>query len=170
MLLATSEANFVFVERTRMTSRFFALRRSAVLSISLVMALGLAACSTDDGGGNGGDGGDASAAASADAGGGSGSATVENGAVEITAANLEFDVNEIVAPAGEAFTVTLVNDDSAPHNFSVYREEGGEEIVVGDVFEGGATGETEVPALEAGTYFFVCDIHPEMNGTIVVEG
>ena len=162
-----------------MTSRFFALRRSAVLSLSLVMALGLAACSTDDGGGTGdgasaaesvGAGDGASAAESVEAGGGSGTATVENGTVEISAANLEFDVNTIVAPANEAFTVTLVNNDSAPHNFSVYREEGGEEIVVGEVFEGGATGETEVPALEPGEYFFVCDIHPEMNGTLVVEG
>jgi plastocyanin len=27
-----------------------------------------------------------------------------------------------------------------------------------------------VPALDPGTYFFKCDVHPDMNGTIVVEG
>jgi plastocyanin len=27
-----------------------------------------------------------------------------------------------------------------------------------------------VGALEPGTYFFVCDLHPDMNGELVVEG
>jgi plastocyanin len=63
-----------------------------------------------------------------------------------------------------------VNDDSAPHNISIYTEEGGEEIVVGEVIDGGASVEVEVPAMDAGEYFFVCDIHPDMNGTVVVGG
>ena len=95
---------------------------------------------------------------------------VENGVVEVTAENLEFNAEVIEAPAGEDFTIRLVNDDTAPHNISVYSEEGGEEIAKGDTAEGGATVETVVPALEPGEYYFVCDIHPNMNGTLVVEG
>jgi plastocyanin len=75
-----------------------------------------------------------------------------------------------VAPAGEAFTITLVNNDSAPHNVSVYVEEGGDSIVQGDVINGDETVTVEVPALDAGEYYFMCDLHPEMNGTVVVEG
>jgi plastocyanin len=97
-------------------------------------------------------------------------ATVTDGAVTVTADDLEFDATSIEAQAGEAFTITLVNNDSAPHNISVYTEEGGERLVEGTVINEGETIEIEVPALEAGTYFFVCDVHPDMNGPLVVSG
>ncbi len=142
----------------------FALRRGATLSITILLALALIACTAEDGGSS------EPAAASGGAGGGSGTATVADGAVEISAANLEFNVTTIEATAGEEFTITLVNDDSAPHNISIYTEEGGEQIVLGDTAEGGATVETQVSALEAGEYYFQCDIHPDMNGTVVVTG
>ena len=153
-----------------MTLRFFALRRGAVLTLTLLMAFALAACSSDEGGsdGTGGNGGDESAAATSDAGAGGGTATVEGGTVEITAADLAFSANTIEAPAGEAFTITLVNNDTAPHNISIYTEEGGDAIVEGAVINGGETTEVQVEALDAGEYFFLCDIHPEMNGTVVV--
>ena len=153
-----------------MTFRFLALRRAAALSITLLMAFALAACAADDG--NGADGGDTGnggdTAESAAPGGGSGTATVADGAVEITAADLEFDATTIEAPAGETFTITLVNNDSAPHNISIYTEEGGDAIVEGQTINGGETVEVEVSALDAGEYYFQCDIHPDMNGTVVV--
>jgi plastocyanin len=139
----------------------FALRRGALLTLSLILGIALAACS----------GGDEPSEPAASGGGSGGeTATVEGGSVEISAANLEFSVTTIEAPAGEAFTITLVNDDSAPHNISIYTEEGGETLALGATAEGGQTVETEVEALEPGTYFFKCDIHPDMNGTLVVEG
>ena len=101
---------------------------------------------------------------------GGGTATVTDGAIEITAADLAFDVTTIEAAAGEDFTITLVNDDSAPHNISIYSEEGGDEIVLGDTAEAGQTVTVDVSALEPGTYYFQCDIHPDMNGSVVVEG
>jgi plastocyanin len=97
-------------------------------------------------------------------------AAVSDGAVTVTADAMAFDATSIEAPAGEAFTITLVNDDSVPHNISVYTEEGGERLAEGAVINEGETTEVAVEALEPGTYYFVCDLHPEMNGTLVVEG
>jgi plastocyanin len=143
-----------------MHSFFGAARRGALPILALTLALVLAAC---------GGGSEESAAASDDTSGG-GTVEVVDGNVTITAADLAFDATTIVAPASEAFTITLVNDDSAPHNLSVYVEEGGDAIVQGDIIDPDATVEIEVPALDAGEYFFVCDLHTNMNGTVVVEG
>ena len=159
-----------------MTSiRIFPRRGMVVTAVTALVAL-MAACSspaasTDDGGGNAG--GSSSPAASADDGGGNAggsSIAVTDGAVELSAADIAFDANVIQATAGEAFTITFTNNDTVSHNVSLYTEEDGEEIVLGDVVDGGATVEVEVPALDAGEYFFVCDIHPdEMTGSVVVE-
>ncbi len=141
-----------------MDTSLFALRRGALITLILVVASALAACSGGD---------DASEPADGGAG---GTATVEDGAVEISAADLAFDVATIEAPAGEDFTITLVNDDSAVHNISIYTEEGGEVLAEGPFIDPEQTGTTDVSALEPGTYFFVCDLHPEMNGTLIVSG
>ena len=145
-----------------MNPHFFALRRSGAIALATVLGIALVACSPGEGGTTAtepaGDGGN----------GGTGTATVSGGTVEITAEDLEFTADTIEAPAGETWTITLVNNDTAPHNISIYTEEGGEEVVVGDVINQGETTEVEVPALDAGEYYFVCDIHPEMNGTLVV--
>ncbi len=140
-----------------------ALRRAPFLTIFalLGLALAVAACSPADG---------TSDPSDDDTGGGT--IAVIDGGVEIDANDLAFSANVIQATADEAFTVTLVNNDTVPHNFSVYTEEGGEAVVTGEIIEGGGTTvEVEVPALDAGEYFFVCDVHPvEMTGAIVVEG
>jgi len=136
-----------------------ALRRGAILTSTLTFAAVLAACS---GGGSAEPSDDNSAG---------GTVAAIEGAVAISSDNLAFDANVIMATAGEPFTVTLTNIESMPHNFSVYIEEGGEEIVLGEIINEGETDEVEVPALEPGEYFFVCDVHSdEMTGTIVVEG
>jgi len=131
-----------------MTPRTFALRRGAL--ILPLVALLVAACSSS---------GTSSPSAVV---------SVEDGAVTVSADELAFDVGTIEATAGEAFTITLDNADSVPHNISIYTEEGGEEIVVGEIIDAGDSVDVEVPALEAGEYYFVCDLHTTMNGTVVV--
>ena len=138
----------------------FALRRGALITLIVVFATALAACS------NSSDGSEP-----ADGEGGTGTATVADGAVEITAEGLAFDATTIEAAAGEDFTITLVNNDSAPHNISIYTEEGGELIgSAGATAEGDQTVTIDVSALDAGEYYFQCDIHPDMNGSVVVSG
>ena len=140
----------------------FALRRGATLSLALGLAIALAAC-------GGGDGTGSPAASEGNTGGGT--VAVVDGNVDLSANNLEFDANVIQAPAGEEFTITFTNLESQPHNVAVDTEEGGDEIVTGEVITGpDATTTISVPALEPGEYYFVCDIHPDMNGAIVVEG
>jgi plastocyanin len=139
----------------------FALRRSAIITAILSLGLVLAACSN---------GSEESAApetsAPATNGGGSGASAD----LTITAADMVFDTDTLTAPAGEEIVVTFTNNDAVPHNFSVYTEEGGEAIATGDIINEGETDEVELGTLEPGTYYFVCDLHPEMNGSFVVEG
>ena len=135
----------------------FALRRGALLGSTMLLAIALAACAAGDVDDNGNGAGV--------------TATVVDGVVEIRADDLLFDADVIEAPAGEPFTIRFTNEEGMPHNISVYTEEGGETIVLGNVIGEGETDEVEVPALEAGEYFFVCDVHrEEMTGTLVIEG
>lgn len=144
-----------------MNLRSFTLRRAVLLSWAVTLGLVLAACSSSTT--------SSQPASSTGGSAGGGTVAVENGAVTITAANVVFDATVIQATAGEDFTITLVNDDTAPHNLSIYTEEGGDTLVTGTTAEAGETVTIEVSALEAGTYFFKCDIHPEMNGSVEVS-
>jgi len=134
-----------------------ALRRAGLLTLAIAATLALAACSSSD----------ASEPAGSDNAGG-GTVAVTDGAITLTADGMAFDASVIEATAGEDFTLTLVNNDSAPHNWALYTEEGGETIVTGDVADPGGTVTVDVSGLDAGTYFFKCDIHPEMNGSVEV--
>jgi len=144
-----------------MNPSLLALRRGALLTLTMLLAFVLAACASGDA--------DASEPANGDTGGGT--VSVTGGVVAISADELVFDADVIQATAGEAFTVTFTNNEAAQHNWSIYTEEGGEMIAQGNIIGEGATDEIEVPALEPGEYFFVCDVHPaDMVGTVVVEG
>jgi plastocyanin len=88
----------------------------------------------------------------------------------ITAVNLAFDRSELVITAGQATGLLFDNRDSAPHNVAIYADEGRSQAVfVGEVFSGPGSRQYELPALSAGTYFFRCDIHQDMKGTLVAK-
>ncbi len=81
-----------------------------------------------------------------------------------------FDPAVITLTAGEATTVFFRNLDGQPHNIAIYTDEGASKsLFVGETIIDAAV-TYEIPALEPGQYFFRCDVHPDMTGTVVVEG
>ena len=91
--------------------------------------------------------------------------------ITLTAAAVQFDTDQLSWAGGEETTVTLHNEDSAPHNFSIYTDESAEEdLFVGQEVGAGASVDYAVDPLEAGDYFFRCDLHPtSMTGTVTIE-
>jgi len=94
-----------------------------------------------------------------------------SGGVAIIASGLAFDPTEVTAPAGEPFQIEFANQDAGtPHNVAIHKDSAtGEEVFKGDIFNGVETRTYEVPALDAGTYAFVCTVHPTMVGTFTAE-
>jgi plastocyanin/uncharacterized membrane protein len=79
-----------------------------------------------------------------------------------------FDRASLTAPAGTRFDLVFDNeDDAVPHNVAIYADSSAEEsLFVGETITGPSSVTYDVPALEPGEYFFRCDVHPQMNGTL----
>ncbi len=108
----------------------------------------------------------ASAAASAEASGGSGGATA---GVKIVASGIQFTTTAVTAPAGQAFTLTFSNQDAGvPHNVDI-KDSSGATVYKTDIITGVTDKDFQAPALKAGSYTFVCDVHPNMTGTLTVK-
>jgi len=87
----------------------------------------------------------------------------------VSAEAVQFNTGEIALTAGEEEEITFDNADTVEHNIAIYEEEGGEELFVGDIIPGGQETTYTVPALDPGEYYFQCDVHPAMSGTVTVE-
>ena len=115
------------------------------LSLTLVLVLGLAACGGDDGGGQQG----------------ASSGACPDGAVVIEMVDIKFDPEDATAAAGDE--VCWINEDDIQHN--AVAEEGGE--FKSDLFNKGQTFTTTVD--EPATINYVCTVHPNMKGKVIVE-
>ena len=81
-----------------------------------------------------------------------------------------FDISAITAPAGEAFGIVFDNQDPYEHNVAIHEGTAtGPELFKGELFKGIASRTYVIPALKAGTYAFVCSLHPNMVGTLTVK-
>jgi plastocyanin len=92
--------------------------------------------------------------------------------VTICAKLVAFETTSITVPAGKPFTIHFVNKDAGiPHNVAIHEESGtGPEVYQGEIFNGADERTYDVPALTAGkTYVYVCTVHPNMQGAIVVQ-
>lgn len=92
----------------------------------------------------------------------------------LVAKSIQWDLKDLLFKAGAKVTVTVDNQDSGvPHNFGIYSNP--QRTPDKEIFkpDGDVTGPGKkdyvVPALKAGTYYFQCDIHPSMNGTVTVK-
>lgn len=106
-------------------------------------------------------------------GGGGGGGEAPEGGVVVTADNLEFDTNRLEATAGEEYSVVLKNEDTAPHNIAFYTDSSISEPLtpdsIGEVIRTGQESTLTFTPPAPGEYFFHCDLHPQMQGTFVVN-
>jgi plastocyanin len=87
--------------------------------------------------------------------------------LQIAAQNIAFSTDELQAPAGSAFIIEFENRDAGiPHNVEIKDSSGGV-LYQGEIFNGVAARTYQVPAIGAGTYEFICTVHPNMQGTLV---
>ncbi len=93
------------------------------------------------------------------------------GTVAISALNIAFEQTSATAPAGQAFQIAFDNKDAGvPHNVAIHKDSPtGAEVFKGEIITGPATATYDVPELDAGTYAFVCTVHPSMTGTLTVQ-
>ena len=121
-----------------------------------VLVLALAACS--------GGSGTAAPASSGPA------ASGDPNAVQISAKDLKFSTGELAGPANKPFTIAFDNQDGAPHNVAIYKDQSAsQKLFAEDPFGGPRQVSYQVGALAAGSYFFRCDVHPDMKGTLTVK-
>ncbi|MFL5685116.1 MAG: cupredoxin domain-containing protein [Chloroflexota bacterium] len=114
----------------------------------------------------GGSGGSQAPAASIDP-----SAPVVTVTAPSGAATAGFDPKELEAPADKAFTLEFDNQDPVQHNV-VINDPSGSPVSMGDTafFTGPAKRQYAVPALKAGDYTFICQVHPTtMTGKLTVK-
>lgn len=89
-------------------------------------------------------------------------------AVDLTADNpftvtiKDFDFSPDCFKVASASSITIVNNDSVDHTFTIDGTQVDALIPAGQTFNG------ESPGLAPGTYAFHCKIHPQMTGTIIV--
>jgi plastocyanin len=89
----------------------------------------------------------------------------------IAAQGIAFNRDTLEPPWGKPFAIEFTNSDvDTPHNVAIYTDSSAStRLFVGEIFPGAASRTYSVPALDPGTYFFRCDVHPtQMTGSVVV--
>lgn len=95
--------------------------------------------------------------------------------VAIVGRNIQFDIDEITVEAGRQVAITFDNqDENIPHNWALYESEEAAQsrtgLIAGSPVENGPlVQEILFDAPAPGSYFFVCDVHPNMTGELVVQ-
>jgi len=137
-------------------------------------AVKVAAEGAGGGGGGGGGGGSpgpsetpSSAGSPPPSDGGGGGAPAE---ASISATALAFDTATLSFPADAPVALTFDNQDAGvSHNVAIYQDQAYTQPKFnGEIVTGPTTVTYDVPPLAAGTYYFKCDVHPTMAGTVSV--
>jgi plastocyanin len=97
--------------------------------------------------------------------------------VQVVAQGIAFtpDTSCIQVPASKPFTIHFDNRDAAtPHNIVIFPSAADVSdpstiLFRGDLLTGVAETDYSVPALDTGSYFFHCEVHPTMTGSVVVK-
>jgi plastocyanin len=92
-------------------------------------------------------------------------------ALDQVAKSIQFQDPCLVAPAGQPFSINFDNQDAGiPHNIQIFTDSGHTPpaLFSGDLLTGVAKTDYKVGALDAGTYYFDCVVHPTMVGVLAV--
>jgi plastocyanin len=100
-------------------------------------------------------------------GGGGGGAPAK---ASISASALTFSTDTLSFPADAPVSLTFDNQDAGvTHNVAIYQDQAYTQPKFnGEIVTGPTTVTYDVPPLAAGTYYFKCDVHPTMAGTVSV--
>jgi plastocyanin len=84
----------------------------------------------------------------------------------VVAEAMAFDPDEVRVPAGEPVSIVLDNrDDGVNHNLHVVGAPAADKTAL----ERGPSQQALIVTLDVGEYEFVCDIHPDMTGSLLAE-
>ena len=92
---------------------------------------------------------------------------VPTAAVVIVARDLAFEPTAVTVEAGEPFAIVMDNQEDAPHNIAI-RDGSGAEVFKGEIVSKQQI-TYQIEALTPGTYPFICEVHPNMTGTITAN-
>jgi plastocyanin len=92
------------------------------------------------------------------------------GGVTVVAQGTAFDTSTIDLPPSAPTTITFDNRDAGvQHNIAIYTDDTlSDELFNGEVVTGPVTVEYAVPPIDPGSYYFLCIVHPTMNGSVEV--
>ena len=88
-------------------------------------------------------------------------------AVSVVAKDIAFQTTDVTVKAGAPVTIDFDNQDGAPHNIAI-SDANGQSVFKGEIVSSKQVTYT-VPALTAGTDSFICEVHPNMKGTITAK-
>lgn len=93
-------------------------------------------------------------------------------ALAVVAENIAFDTDRIELPADTPATIVFENRDvGVQHNIAIFTDDALAEVLFrGALITGPSQTTYEIPSLLAREYYFHCDLHPNMNGVVVVGG
>ncbi|MGI8632832.1 MAG: cupredoxin domain-containing protein [Solirubrobacterales bacterium] len=136
-------------------------RSLVVLLIAALLTVAALGCGSDDSSSGSADSGQAIDTEAQDTSTSRGSGEVQSGEVEIDIADFEFKPPEVTVEAGTK--VTWTNKDSANHTATADDK---------TVFDTGNLNQGDAKSAtldKAGTYGYICDIHPYMKGSVTVK-
>jgi plastocyanin len=99
------------------------------------------------------------------------SASGGDNVVQISALGIKYEQSSVTVKADTSFQIAFDNKDAGvPHNVTLHQGDAtGAELFKGAIFNGVETRTYTVPPLDAGSYAFVCTVHPTMIGTLTAQ-